>query len=239
MRLSLLSFFIFLTLNLIGQTEPNPKVEQVNPYAEKPLKSNQFLYFDLERMEFDFNEFSSVFSEKNIELLESPKLFWGLEYGVQYHELFFSVQFSLGRQTQTLNDSIDGRVNYNRLGLAVGYYLVNSKKIQLIPKFELFYNSLGLKNFSSTKEIPLVDYLENPNFDLDFSQYTGQIGMEVNWKFPYLSTNPTQPFLIGIHSGYNFTLGKTSLQSENNTLKTSQNIDLANMTYGFHFTIYL
>lgn len=239
MRLFLFSIFILLSFLVVGQNKPNSEVKPINPYAEKPLKSNQFLYFDLEQIEFNYQEFKPLLNDNNIDLLEHPKLYWGLEYGVQYRQLFFSIQFSLGRKTQAINDSIEGRTNYNRFGLALGYYLVNSKKIQILPKFELFYNRIGLKNFSSDKNIPLEDYLENPNFDLNFSQFTGQIGLEVNWKIPNLSTNPTQPFLIGLNGGYNFVMGNTSLKSEDNTLTTSKNIGIESLSFGIHFTLYL
>lgn len=239
--------YIILILSLFtlqigfGQTtEPsNSPSEQVNPYAEKPLLVNPFLYFDSELVRFDFDEFSPHFHTKNIDLLEKSKLLWGVEYGVQYKHLFFGANINFGSQSGSVTDSIDSKTNYTRFGGSFGYYVLNTKHIQVLPRSSFYINNLNLKNFSSKDDIPLDDYTSNPDFKLNFRQYTVQFGLDINIKIHKISTKPGQPFLVGIKSGYNLDIGETKLKSAENTLTSDSNISTLPFTFGFHFTMLL
>lgn len=213
--------------------------EPVNPYAEKPLLVNQFLYFDSEYILIDFESFEPHFHSKNIDLLEKSKLLWGIEYGVQYKALFFGANINFGSQKGTVTDSIDSKVNYTRFGLSLGYYILNTKLIQIVPRTSIYLNNISLKNFNSKDDIPLDDYTTNPDFKLRFSQFTSQLGIDINIKIPKLSTKPGQPFLLGFKTAYNVDIGSTSLSSDENTLKSGSNLKSIPLTLGIHFTILL
>lgn len=239
--LYLLALFFLYTQLVFAQTQ-NPTSEtenRVNPYAEKPLTVDQFLYFDSELIRFDFEAFQPFFHVKNIDLLEKSKLLWGVEYGVRYKSLFFGANVNFGAQSSSITDSIDAKTNYTRFGLSGGYYVLNTKHIQIVPRTSLYINTTSLKNFSSKDDIPLEDYTSNPDFKLNFRQYTLQLGLDINLKISSISTKPGQPFLVGFKTGYNMDLGDTRLKSEENTLKSKSNISVEDITFGFHFTMLL
>lgn len=231
--------FLFFQMGFAQQTD-SPSKEIENPYAEKPLLVNQFLYFDSELIEIDFKEFESHFHQRNIDLLEKPKLLWGIEYGVQYKSMFFGLNMNFGSQKGHVTDSVDAKVNYTRFGLSTGYYLMNTHHFQCMPRVGININNIRLKNFSSADDIPLDTYTSTPDFKLTFSQFTAQFGLDLNYKIHNISTKPgRQPFIIGVKTAYNINLGPTRLSSEENKLKTNSEIDLSFLTFGLHFTILL
>ena len=241
MKYILILFFLLSVYQGYAQVNPQPNTppEQVNPYAEKPLLVNQFLYFDSELIEFDFNAFESNFHKKNIDLLEKPKLLWGVEYGVQYKTLFFGINMNFGAQSGSVSDTVDTKTNYTRFGLSTGYYLIDTRHIQLVPKVSIYANSLSLRNFNAKDDIDLDEYTSNPDFKLSFRQYTAQFGLDINFKIHKISTKPGQPFLVGITYGYNLDLGNTKVKSAENTLNTSSNISSVQLTFALHFTMLL
>lgn len=241
-----MKYMFFLIGLIISQVSFSQQLESdkdsnnmVNPYAEKPLIVNQFIYFDTEVIQIDFESFQPFFHKRNIKILEKSKILWGLEYGVQYKKLFFGTNINFSAQKGSVTDSVDSKVNYNRFGLSIGYYILNSKHFQILPRSSIYYHSLSLKNFNNQKYIDLQDYTSHPDFKVKFSQYTAQFGLDINIKIPSISTKPGQPFLLGFKTAYNINLGHTRLTSEENTLKSNANFEMSNVTFGMHFTILL
>lgn len=237
--------YIYLILVVVGlqigkaqTTQPLKKqVEQVNPYAEKTLSMNQFLNFDSEIMQFNFNSFKPNFDQRNIDLLDKPKLLWGVEYGVQYKTFLFAVNLNFGSQSGSISDSVDAKSNFTRFGCSGGLYVLNTRHIQIVPRTSIYINNISLKNFNAKDDLPLDEYTSNPDFKLNFRQYTLQFGVELNFKIPKISIKPGQPFLIGIKTSYNTDIGDTALKSDENTLKSKANISVKSFNYGFHFTM--
>lgn len=237
----LFCFVLFYKTGFAQKTksESSSTEERVNPYAEKPLLVNQFMYFDAELVSFDFNEFKQHFHQRNIDLLEKSKLLWGLEYGVQYKKVFFGAKINFGSQKGSVTDSIDAKNNFTRFGLSGGYYFVNTNAFQVMPRAGILLNNMSLKNFSSKKDIPLDQYTSNPDFKLNFQQYIFQLGLDINYKIHKISTKPGQPFLIGIKAAYNLDIGHTRVTSDENILKSDADISIIPLTIGLHFTILL
>ncbi len=233
---------LFLSINIgYSQTKPtnSTQLEQTNPYLDKPLAVNQFLYFDSDLIRFNFEKLSPYFHKKNIDLLEKPKLLWGIEYGAQYKALFFGVNMNFSSLSGSVTDTIDTKTNYTRFGVSIGYYILNSKHLQLVPRMSFYVNNLSLRNYNSKDEIPLDDYIYNPDFKLNFRQFTGLFGLDINIKIHKISTKPGQPFLIGIKTGYNVDLGGTKITSAENTLKSDADISSLPLSFGLHFTMLL
>jgi len=238
MRIVLLVFMLLFSVPILkAQNTSKNQSSKTNPYKEKTKQTNQFLMLNTEFMAFNFDEFKDVFHQKNIDLLSKNKLFWGIEYGVKLKKTYAGLTLNIGSQKGEVNDSIDSKSNFSRIGLSFGHYALNTKHIQCIPRIGFFLNNIDIKNFPSKDDIPLTDYVNSPNIDINFRQYSMQLGLDINYKTEKLSLKPGHPFIVGIKIGYNTNLGDSRITSNYNTLTSKKTAVIDPFSLGFHFTM--
>ncbi len=196
--------------------------------------------FQVDMIKNDFGEFSSLLGEYNTDLMNNSGAVYSWECALTYNRFHYGFTFGIQNLPTENHDSLELECNTTLYGLSLGYKIVNSKRLIVMPECGVKWYRYRLLNYPDTRKIPLNQYLTERDLDMRFNQTTGFIGLNLAYKI-YFNTYPfSNYYTIGLYGGYIFKLNnKPWIYSRRNRLKSNHNIDMYPLNLGifmsFHF----
>jgi len=164
----LLLFHISLTINLLCQYSVRNNMDKIKDHRDLELT----IAFQVNTVFNNFNDFSNVFDNDNIGLMNSTSGISNLISGIIYKNFYFGWNYGYSYDSNNKHDSIHFEFSLNQFGLNFGYNLINNKRFIIRPKAEIKWNRYRLLN-NNKNRIPLEQYINDKELDIRFNQFVG------------------------------------------------------------------
>jgi hypothetical protein len=187
---------------------------------------------------FDFSQFSTELSNYNIDLLNKNGGIICLGLGFSINKLYSDINFGFSEDESKNKDSLKLHCRNNLYSITLGYRLVESKRISLIPNIAFKWYRYRLLNSDYQKKIPLNQYLINRDIDLRFNQTILFVGIDLDFKFhKFLPKMRHKFWTAGFYAGYALKLNKTPwIYSKGNRLTTNNQLINDDLNLGVRIT---
>jgi len=231
---------------LLVRMEENPlDIDDTTHYPptlyEVPIRKFGFITaFQVDFIYADFNAFEPVLGSYNTELMSNSNGIFNFELGGTYKKYYAGISWGFAYDGDYKHDSLDIEFNSLQYGLHFGYYLLDSKRFQIVPKVAVKWNRYRLINSDNDNRIPIEQYVSERDIDIRFNQTTGFVGLNTAYKLYKHGILPSNYWTIGVYGGYTFKLNADPwIYSRRNRLTTDKSISIKNYSLGFYFSFNL
>lgn len=197
-------------------------------YSNSKIRSLLFL-FNTEKYNADFNEFREL-NQKDRILFNDVRYGVGIGIGGYYDNFYGSFVFGVGSNSRTNEiDSLRTLIVLNKMNFTFGYAFPSDKlRFIFTPYISAQRILYKYSTFEDKKLITLNKYLHSQYYHINFIQYTGVFGADIEVKlFTLRDAFISSPVYFTLGSGYLCKLSKkTKIEATDNTISSKGNINI-------------
>ncbi len=206
------------------------------PYKIDPrLKGWGFVgSLQLDMIEKDFMQYSSLFGDDNIDLMNKQDVLTNWELSVSYQRYRAGVIYGWSYSSNYEHDSLDIEFNNGMYGLSLGYKIVDSRRLVFVPNLAIKWYRFRLINSDKDRRIALNQYMTERDLDVRLNQTVGFIGASLSYKFYRFNyIIQSDCWSVGLYGGYIFKLNEHPwIYSKRNRLIDNNQILTGNLNVG-------
>ena len=195
--------------------------------------------FQIDGLKNDFSQFLEPLGDYNINFMNKTYAFTSFDFAATYNRYQAGLMYGTESEYSEgiAGDSLDADLNSLLFGLSLGYKLIDSRRIVLMPGVALKWYRYRLINSDKDRKIPLSQYISDRDLDIRFNQTALFLGTSLGYKIYNNFLFVSDYWTIGVYGGYLIKLNEDPwIYSERNRLVSDRKIDMSKLNAGIRIS---